>query len=78
VDCILLHLYGLIGLHLRVIVSTRNVGETETSFLESILFLGGFSIEDLRAVCNGWTVCVLIIPKVHESDFRCSNEGFIA
>jgi hypothetical protein len=70
VDCILLHLYGLIGLHLRVIMRMRNEGETETSFLESILFLGFFLIGDLRALCNGWTIYVLIIPKVHESDLR--------
>jgi hypothetical protein len=37
-DCILLHLYGLMVLHLRVVVRMRNKGETETSFLESILF----------------------------------------
>jgi hypothetical protein len=43
VDCILLHLYGLIGLHLRVIRRMRNEGETETCFLESALFLGGGS-----------------------------------
>jgi hypothetical protein len=70
IDCILLHLYGLIGLHLRVIRRMRNKGETKTYFLESALFFGGFLIGDLRALCNSWTVSVLIFPKVHESDFR--------
>jgi hypothetical protein len=30
-------------------------------------------IRDLRALCNGWTICVLIIPQVHESDFRYNH-----
>jgi hypothetical protein len=51
----LLHLYGLIGLHLRVIKMMRNEGETETYSLDLALFLGGFLIGDLRNLCNGWT-----------------------
>jgi hypothetical protein len=41
IDCILLHLYGFIGMHLRVIMRMRNEGETEAYFLDSALFLGG-------------------------------------
>jgi hypothetical protein len=40
VDCILFQLYGLIGLHLRVIMRMREEGEIETYFLGSALFLG--------------------------------------
>jgi hypothetical protein len=54
-------------------VRMRTEGETETSFLESILFLRGFEIGDLRALCNDWTICILITPKVHGSDFRYNH-----
>jgi hypothetical protein len=60
--CILLHLYGLIGLHLRVIKRMRNEGETKAYFLDSALFLGVFLIGDLRDLCNGWTMYAFIYP----------------
>jgi hypothetical protein len=40
INCILLHLYGLIGLHLRVIKRMRNEGASETYLLDLALFLG--------------------------------------
>jgi hypothetical protein len=51
VDCILLQLYGLIGLHLRVIMRMRKEGERDRNlFLRlGVIFRGGFWIKDLRA-----------------------------
>ena len=45
---VLLHLYGLIGLHLSVMKRIGNEGETETYFLDLELLLGFPLIEDLR------------------------------
>ena len=56
VDCILLHLYGLIGLHLSVMKRIGNEGETKTYSLDFALLLGEFLIGDLRALCDGWAI----------------------
>jgi hypothetical protein len=40
----------------------RKEGETETYFLDSALFLGGFYVGDLRALYNGWKIYVLMYP----------------
>jgi hypothetical protein len=40
----------------------RNEGDTEGYFLDLALLLGGFLIGDLKALCNGWIIYVLMYP----------------
>jgi hypothetical protein len=66
VDCTLLHLYGIIGLHLRVIMRKRNEGEIETNLLDSTLFLGGSISGTLEIYAMVGQFMSQCIPKVHE------------
>ena len=51
----LLHLYGLIGLHLSVMKRVGRAGDDRNRVPIIGVALGGFLIGDLKTLGNGWT-----------------------